>query len=68
MKWDKVTPKTTLIAALKRAAHELFQGIVTNSCASGANRLRRLSQDKRKLRQIHKTCRFCTEAEGDSLE
>ena len=46
VKWDTVTSKRTLIAALRRAVHEISQDVVTESCASWTNRLHRLPQDE----------------------
>ena len=46
VKWDTVTSKQTLIAALRRAVHEISQDVVTESCASWTNRLHQLSQDE----------------------
>ena len=46
IEWDKVTSKTTLISALKRAVHKISKDVVFESCSSWTNRLYRLSQDK----------------------
>ena len=44
IKWDTVTSKKTLIAALKCSVHEISQNVVFESCSSWSNRLYRLSQ------------------------
>ena len=46
VQWGTVTSKKTLIIALKRAVREISQDVVTESCASWTDRLRRLSQDE----------------------
>ena len=46
VKWNTVTSKQTLIAALRRAVHEISQDVVRASCAFWTNRLYQLSQDE----------------------